>query len=80
MCPKSNTALKKYSNVVVILENLFKVTQHLMGETTDVVLPSGKPANVLVQDFSHFFIDKVECIRSDIAKTKVSPTDRQCCP
>jgi len=41
-----------------------------MGETTDVVLPSGKPANVLVQDFSHFFIDKVECIHSDIAKTK----------
>ena len=52
------------------MKNLVKVTRHLMGETTDAVLPSGKPANVLAQDFSDFFIDKVEGIRSDIARNK----------
>ena len=39
------------------MKNLIKVTRHLMGETTDVVLLSGKPANVLAQDFSDFFVD-----------------------
>jgi hypothetical protein len=42
------------------MKNLTKVTRHLMGENTDVVLPSGKPANVLAHDFSDFYADKVE--------------------
>jgi len=29
------------------MKNLIKVTRHLMGETTDVVLPSGKPSTRL---------------------------------
>ncbi|XP_052761992.1 uncharacterized protein LOC128204630 [Mya arenaria] len=52
------------------MKGLTKVTQHLMGNTKDAVLPSGKYAKVLAQDFSDFFVDKVECIRSDIAWTK----------
>jgi hypothetical protein len=41
-----------------------------MGANTDVVIPSGKSANVLAQDFSDFFVDKVEGIRNGIARTK----------
>jgi len=52
------------------MKTLVKVTRHLMGETTDVVLPSGKSANVRAQYFSDFFVHKVEGIRSDIARTK----------
>jgi hypothetical protein len=51
------------------MKNLTKVTRHLMGANTDV-LPSGKSANVLAQDFSDFFVDKVEGIRNGIARTK----------
>jgi hypothetical protein len=37
---------------------------------TDVVLPSGKPADLLAQYFSDFFVDKVKGIRNGIAETK----------
>jgi hypothetical protein len=40
-----------------------------MSESTDVALPSGKPANVLAQYFSDFFVDKVQGIRNGIART-----------
>jgi hypothetical protein len=52
------------------MKNLTKGTRHLVGANTDVVLPSGKPANVLAQDFSDFFVNKVEGIRNGIARTK----------
>jgi hypothetical protein len=52
------------------MKNLTKVIRHLVGANTDVVLPSGKPANVLAQDISDFFVDKVEGIRNGIARTK----------
>jgi len=74
--PLNMSKFKYYTEKVVScgrdMNNIIKVTRHLMGETTDVVLPSGKPANVLAQDFSNFFVDKVEGIhvRSDIARIK----------
>ena len=47
-------------------QKLFKVTNHLLGVTNDVTLPSDTSTQALVQKFSDFFVNKVETIRNGI--------------
>ncbi|KAL3848305.1 hypothetical protein ACJMK2_019173 [Sinanodonta woodiana] len=47
-------------------KSLYKITKHLMGASNEVVLPSSTSSKHLAQDFSNFFINKVEGIRNDI--------------
>ena len=59
-------------------KTLTKVTRHLMGESSEVVLPSGKSSKVLAQEFSDFFVSKIETIRTDIAsKTNALSSNQQ---
>ena len=48
-------------------KQIFKVTNHLLGNKPEVKLPSHTSAKELAQDFSDFFENKIEKIRSDIA-------------
>ena len=57
---------------------MFKITKTLLDGHSKVSLPTGKTAQELSQDFSDFFIDKVEKIRSQIAsqnQANVTQTD-----
>lgn len=47
-------------------KGLHKITKHLLEGPSEVVLPSGKCSEELAQDFSDFFINKIEVIRNDI--------------
>ena len=46
---------------------MFKIIKTLLDGHSKISLPTGKTAQKLSQDFSDFFIDKVEKIRSQIA-------------
>ena len=57
---------------------MFKITKTLLDGHSKVSLPTGKTAQELSQDFSDFFIDKVEKIRSQITsqnQANVTQTD-----
>ena len=43
-------------------KNLFKITKTLLGGANEVILPNNKSSKKLAQDFSDFFIDKIEDI------------------
>ena len=45
---------------------MFKITKTLLDGPSKVSMPTGKTAQELSQEFSDFFIDKVEKIRSQI--------------
>jgi hypothetical protein len=63
---RSNYYTEKLSSGQQDPKTLFKVTKHLLEGSNDVVLPSGKASCELAQDFSDFFINKIECIRDNI--------------
>jgi len=46
---------------------LFKITKHLLNGPSENIIPSEKSPEILVQDFSDFFIDKIVNIRKDVA-------------
>jgi hypothetical protein len=48
-------------------KNLFKITKHLLNGPTEIALPSGETPIKQAQEFSDFFIGKVEGIRKDIS-------------
>ncbi|KAL3856604.1 hypothetical protein ACJMK2_011339, partial [Sinanodonta woodiana] len=41
-------------------KSLYKITKHLLGASDEDVLPSSTSSKQLAQDFSNFFINKVE--------------------
>ena len=47
-------------------KSLFKITKNILGGSNEVILPSNASSKKLAQDFSDFFINKIECIRSEI--------------
>ena len=47
-------------------KSLHTITKHLLLGSTEAALPTGKSSNELAQNFSDFFIDKVQGIRNDI--------------
>ena len=47
-------------------KGLFKITKHLLGGSEVVALPSGVSPKQLAQNFSDFFINKIENIRNGI--------------
>ena len=49
-------------------KNLFKITKNLLGDTNEVILPTNKSSKKLAQDFSDFFIDKTEDIRTGLQR------------
>jgi hypothetical protein len=74
-CSTVNKLLKEarvtyYSNKIVSdgrdQKSLYKIKKHLLGASNEVVLPSSTSTKQLAQDFSNFFINKVEVIRNDI--------------
>ena len=74
-CSKVNKLLKTakttyYSDKIETAgrdqKSLFKITKHLLGVSKDVVLPTCTSSKELAQDFSDFFIGKIEGIRTDI--------------
>ena len=62
-------------------KNMFKITKHLLGMSSDEpVLPSNKSVKELAQEFSDFFINKIETIRHGIAsgnQSNSNPLDIQ---
>ncbi|XP_052791708.1 uncharacterized protein LOC128225851 [Mya arenaria] len=48
-------------------KSLFKLTKHLLNGPSEIALPPGKKPEVLAQEFSDFFIDKIETIRTNIS-------------
>lgn len=48
-------------------KSLFKITKHLLNGPSEIALPSGKNPEALAQEFSDFFIAKIETIRTNIA-------------
>ena len=56
-------------------ESLHKITKHLLEGPSEIALPSGKSAGESAQNFSDFFINKIEDIRNDISsKPKENPS------
>jgi len=55
-------------------KNLFKITKTLLGGANEVILPTNKSSKKLAQDFSDFFIDKTEDIRTGISSVVISFT------
>ena len=47
-------------------KTLFKVTKKLLGKNEEVVLPTSSSSEELAQNFSDFFIDKIDGIRNKI--------------
>ncbi|XP_060553020.1 uncharacterized protein LOC132714233 [Ruditapes philippinarum] len=47
-------------------KTLFKVTKNLLGRTDEVVLPVASSSADLAQEFSDFFVDKIDKIRDKI--------------
>ena len=47
-------------------KSLSKITKHLLGENNDVSRPSKSSSQDLAQNFSDFFINKIETIRENI--------------
>ena len=56
-------------------KSIFKVTKHLLSKKHEVILPSHSSSKELAQDFSEFFINKIEGIRSNIASQTKSVSD-----
>ena len=56
-------------------KSLHKITKHLLLGSTEAALPTGKSSNELAQNFSDFFIDKVQGIRNDITSHAGSDPD-----
>ena len=56
----------------MIQKNLFKVAKHLLEGPNEGVLPIDKMSADLAQDFSDFFINKIETIRNDITSKSKS--------
>ena len=55
---------------------LFKVTKSLLGRKEEVVLPNSSSAKDLAQNFSDFFINKIDGIRTKIrSETNNSPSE-----
>jgi hypothetical protein len=52
-------------------KSMLKVTKHLLGETNEVLLPSHSSAKDLAQEFSDYFVNKIENIRTKIYETVV---------
>ena len=48
-------------------KSLFKVTNTLLGKANVAALPSDRPSGKIAQDFSDFFVGKVDDIRAGIA-------------
>ncbi|KAL3882990.1 hypothetical protein ACJMK2_029291 [Sinanodonta woodiana] len=74
-CSTVNKLLKEakvtyYSNKIASdgrdHKSLYKITKHFLGASNEEVLPSSTSSKQLAQDFSNFFINKVEGIRNDI--------------
>ena len=56
-------------------KSLFKVTKNLLGKQEEIILPASPSAKELAQDFSDFFINKIDLIRSKIrSETKNGTT------
>ena len=56
-------------------KNMFKTTKNLLGGTNEVILPTNKSSKKLSQDFSDFFIDKIEDIRTGISSQSQSASE-----
>ena len=78
-CAKSNKLLKQarvryYPDKVESFGNdqksIFKITKHLLGASKDIILSSNDSSKKLAQDFSDFFINKIEMIISDISSSE----------
>ena len=77
------TKINYYSEKVSLNERdpraLSKLTKHLMNGSDEKILPLGKSPGELVQDFSDFFITKIETIRNNISShTSPEITDKNC--
>ena len=55
-------------------KTLFKITKNLMGKSAEPVLPSSSPEE-LAQNFSNFFIEKIDGIRNNVSSERESQTD-----
>jgi len=53
-------------------KNLFKITNNLLVGTNEVILPTTKSSKKLAQDFSDFFINRIEDIRKGISSQSQS--------
>ena len=56
-------------------KSIYKVTNQLLGKKNEVILPSHSSSNELAQDFSEFFVNKIEGIRSNISSQTKSNSD-----
>lgn len=55
-------------------KTLFQVTKTLLGKKEEIVLPNVSSAEELAQQFSDFFINKIDTIRDKISSEPVSKT------
>jgi hypothetical protein len=56
-------------------KSLSRITKGLLGDTNEVILPSNSSPQHLAQEFSDFFIEKIETIRNNIRFQTQSMSD-----
>jgi hypothetical protein len=83
-CLKTNTLLlkckkdyfsKKISEIEHDQKQLHRLTNNLMGNKRDVILPSHHDEKALADKFCEFFVGKISTIRDNLAATNNSSSD-----
>ena len=82
-CLKTNTLLKckkdyfskKISEIEHDQKQLYRLTNNLMGNKRDVILPSHHDEKALADKFCEFFVGKISTIRDNLAATNNSSSD-----
>ena len=79
-CLKTNTLLlkckkdyfsKKISEIEHDQKQLHRLTNNLMGNKRDVILPSHHDENALADKFCEFFVGKISTIRDNLVTTVI---------